>query len=352
MFSYLGSNLVYNEIEYFIYMNLWLFSLFFILLIYFILLNSCLLFHCTLYFNHSLIEVLVTLLSIIFLLFIISPALIILLDYDLIFIPSFIIFALGYQWAWNFNIYFWNSFSSYVDQYLIPISLIPITLFAGDFFKVDFFGRSSYYNLNLGLCQINLCYWTYYMLSYLNLMFRDLIIYRNGILFNISSLYNITSRGNNLILSYINMRLITILLRKDRLSSLFSLLAICYSNLNLIISWHELNIKLLILDYYGNMLIDQILVDRLWARSFMNNNCLIIPLYSIIKILLLSFDVIHSLGIYNLGIKIDAIPARVNITQSLRQVFKGEYRGFCFELCGQGHSTMISTILTIPFTLI
>ena len=41
------------------------------------------------------------------------------------------------------------------------------------------------------------------------------------------------------------------------------------------------------------------------------------------------------------GIKIDAIPGRINLASTLRSLFKGEHRGFCFELCGQGHSSML-----------
>ena len=70
MFSYLGSNLVFNEIEYFIYLNIWLLSIFVLLLFYFILLNVCLLFLNTVYYNYSSIELLITLLSIMLLLFI------------------------------------------------------------------------------------------------------------------------------------------------------------------------------------------------------------------------------------------------------------------------------------------
>ena len=53
-----------------------------------------------------------------------------------------------------------------------------------------------------------------------------------------------------------------------------------------------------------------------------------------------AIDVIHSLGFYTFGIKIDAIPGRINLATTLRSLMKGENRGFCFELCGQGHSTM------------
>jgi heme/copper-type cytochrome/quinol oxidase subunit 2 len=83
------------------------------------------------------------------------------------------------------------------------------------------------------------------------------------------------------------------------------------------------------------------------TRTLINNSSLLIPLYCIIKILLLSYDVIHSIGFYSIGIKMDAIPARINLTQSLRPLFKGEYRGFCFESCGQGHGSMLLTAISL-----
>lgn len=82
----------------------------------------------------------------------------------------------------------------------------------------------------------------------------------------------------------------------------------------------------------------------------MNHSTLIIPMYSLSYFLLLSYDVIHSIGYYSLGIKIDAIPSKINNTQSLRPVFKGEYRGYCFELCGEAHSTMIVASITLILT--
>ena len=49
------------------------------------------------YYNDTFIEFIITLFSLLFLLFIISPALIILLNIDSIIMPSFIIYSLGYQ---------------------------------------------------------------------------------------------------------------------------------------------------------------------------------------------------------------------------------------------------------------
>ena len=53
------------------------------------------------------------------------------------------------------------------------------------------------------------------------------------------------------------------------------------------------------------------------------------------------------MGFYSYGIKIDAIPGRINIAFTLHSLFKGEYRGFCYELCGQGHAAMISLVFTL-----
>jgi len=129
MFSSIGSNVIFNEIEYFTYLNLRLLCLFFFILSYFILLNSSSYYFSTIYFNHSWIEFFGTLLSPIFPIFIISPALIILLDYDISIIPSFIIYSLGYQWSRSFNIAFLSyifgnlytniGFTAYCDHYII-----------------------------------------------------------------------------------------------------------------------------------------------------------------------------------------------------------------------------------------
>ena len=59
--------------------------------------KSSLLYYSNVNINHSLIEFISTLFSLLFLVLIISPALIILLDFDLIILPSFIIYSLGLQ---------------------------------------------------------------------------------------------------------------------------------------------------------------------------------------------------------------------------------------------------------------
>lgn len=71
------------------------------------------------------------------------------------------------------------------------------------------------------------------------------------------------------------------------------------------------------------------------------SNYSILPLYSLFKLVLYSFDVTHSFGVYSFGIKIDVIPGRINSTNTLCLLLKGEYNGFCFESRGQGHLSML-----------
>ncbi len=50
---------------------------------------------------------------------------------------------------------------------------------------------------------------------------------------------------------------------------------------------------------------------------------LILPIYSFIRLLVYSFDVIHTLGCYSWGIKIDGIPGRIDLGDTLRLLWKG-----------------------------
>ena len=61
-------------------------------------------------------------------------------------------------------------------------------------------------------------------------------------------------------------------------------------------------------------------------------------------VIIVSADVIHSIGYCSLGVKIDAIPARINTSQTIRPVIIDSHNGFRFELCGQGHTSMIGVV--------
>ena len=74
---------------------------------------------------------------------------------------------------------------------------------------------------------------------------------------------------------------------------------------------------------------------------FTCNTTILIPILSTIRFFVFSYDVIHSLGIYSFGIKIDAIPGRFNFASTIRTLLKGASYGYCFELCGPGHSSTL-----------
>nr|WIL07527.1 cytochrome c oxidase subunit II [Aptinothrips stylifer] len=66
---------------------------------------------------------------------------------------------------------------------------------------------------------------------------------------------------------------------------------------------------------------------------------LIVPFGSEIQCLTTSMDVIHSFSIPELGIKIDAIPGRLN-SMNFQITRPGMFYGQCAEICGTGHSFM------------
>lgn len=69
------------------------------------------------------------------------------------------------------------------------------------------------------------------------------------------------------------------------------------------------------------------------------DNCLYLPILTPIKILVTSLDVILSFAIPSLGIKIDAIPGRIN-AGNLFILRKSLFIGYCSELCGVNLSKM------------
>ena len=93
----IGANIIFNIIEYSSFINLCLLFLFSVISIFFILIKSTLLYYSNININHCLIEFGSTLFSLLLLVLIITPALIILLDFDVIVLPSFIIYSLGLQ---------------------------------------------------------------------------------------------------------------------------------------------------------------------------------------------------------------------------------------------------------------
>jgi heme/copper-type cytochrome/quinol oxidase subunit 2 len=74
-------------------------------------------------------------------------------------------------------------------------------------------------------------------------------------------------------------------------------------------------------------------------RLYQVSDPVVLPVGVPIKILVTSSDVLHSWSIPNLGIKVDAVPGRIN--QFITEIkHPGRYFGQCSELCGTMHGFM------------
>lgn len=69
------------------------------------------------------------------------------------------------------------------------------------------------------------------------------------------------------------------------------------------------------------------------------DNCLVLPIETHVRILVTAADVLHSFAVPALGVKIDAIPGRLNQTDIFLKR-SGLFYGQCSELCGTNHSFM------------
>jgi cytochrome c oxidase subunit 2 len=69
------------------------------------------------------------------------------------------------------------------------------------------------------------------------------------------------------------------------------------------------------------------------------DNPIVVPVNTTIRVLTTATDVIHAFGLPSAGVKIDAVPGRINETwMRLEEI--GTYYGMCSELCGQLHGFM------------
>jgi cytochrome c oxidase subunit 2 len=69
------------------------------------------------------------------------------------------------------------------------------------------------------------------------------------------------------------------------------------------------------------------------------DNAMVVPVNKVVRVQTTASDVIHSFAIPSFGIKIDAVPGRLNETW-FRAVKEGVYYGQCSELCGKDHAFM------------
>lgn len=72
-----------------------------------------------------------------------------------------------------------------------------------------------------------------------------------------------------------------------------------------------------------------------------------IPANTRVTLEITSQDVIHSVWVPNLGGKKDAVPGHTNY-MTLEADRPGEYKGQCFEFCGDGHADMLIRVVAHP----
>jgi len=84
-------------------------------------------------------------------------------------------------------------------------------------------------------------------------------------------------------------------------------------------------------------LIDDMRVGE--ARLLEVDNRLVCPVNQELNILVTSGDVLHCWSVPSLGIKVDAVPGRLN-SFPLFILNSGNYYGLCSEICGVNHSFM------------
>ncbi|MBF9231808.1 cytochrome c oxidase subunit II [Microvirga alba] len=76
------------------------------------------------------------------------------------------------------------------------------------------------------------------------------------------------------------------------------------------------------------------------------DNEMVVPVNKIVKVQVTAADVLHSFAMPSFGVKIDAVPGRLNETWFKAEA-EGVYHGQCSELCGNGHPYMPITIRVV-----
>lgn len=82
-------------------------------------------------------------------------------------------------------------------------------------------------------------------------------------------------------------------------------------------------------------------------RLLETDNRVVVPVGTNIRLLVTAADVIHSWAVPSLGIKVDAVPGRLNQVAMLIQR-PGVFYGQCSEICGVNHGFMPIVVEAVP----
>jgi len=76
------------------------------------------------------------------------------------------------------------------------------------------------------------------------------------------------------------------------------------------------------------------------------DNEIVVPVNKVVRVQVIGADVIHSFAVPSFGIKIDAVPGRLNETW-FKATALGMFHGQCSELCGKNHAFMPITVRVV-----
>lgn len=82
-------------------------------------------------------------------------------------------------------------------------------------------------------------------------------------------------------------------------------------------------------------------------RLLSADNQMVIPVDTTVQFIVTASDVLHSFTVPAFGIKVDAVPGRLNETWT-RVTKTGTYYGQCSELCGKDHAFMPIEVRVVP----
>ncbi|ABS62292.1 Cytochrome c oxidase subunit II [Parvibaculum lavamentivorans DS-1] len=81
-------------------------------------------------------------------------------------------------------------------------------------------------------------------------------------------------------------------------------------------------------------------------RLFTADEAMVVPVDTTVRVIVTAADVIHAFAVPQFGVRIDAVPGRLNETW-FRAEKTGMYYGQCSELCGQRHAFMPINVLVV-----
>lgn len=143
--------------------------------------------------------------------------------------------------------------------------------------------------------------------------------------------------------------IILVFLLSPSLRSLYILDACSFCGLTVSIIGHQWYWSYMFKDFFEARFDSYMLpVDSRFIRLLDVDNRLLIPTLLPVRFMVSSVDVIHSWALPSFGVKIDAVPGRVNQFCFSRKR-SGIYFGQCSEICGANHRFIPIVLESIPF---